>query len=85
MEEKRRPGGWSLQASLQELAQLARTAGAEVVGTVAQRLDRPASSYLGKGKLEEIAALRDQVGYTVVLCDDELHPGQQRVLEDALR
>ncbi|MDP6495996.1 MAG: GTPase HflX, partial [Dehalococcoidia bacterium] len=84
MEEKRRSKGWPIQTSLRELAQLAWTAGAEVVGTIAQRLDRPASSYLGRGKLEEIVALKNQVGYTMVICDDELLPGQQRILEDAL-
>ena len=44
--------GWSLEGSLAELAQLARTAGAEVVGEVTQRLAAPTPSlYVGKGKL----------------------------------
>ena len=42
------------QDSLDELAELARTAGATEVGRVAQRLDRPSNTYLGKGKLSEL-------------------------------
>lgn len=76
---------WSLADSLAELAQLARTAGAEVVGSVSQRLDRPTAAYrLGKGKLEELAALKKEVGYDLVISDDELSPAQQRNLEQAL-
>ncbi|MCK4361885.1 MAG: GTPase HflX [Dehalococcoidia bacterium] len=76
---------WSIDDSLEELALLAVTAGAEVVGALVQRLQRPTPTYyLGKGKLEELAALREEVGYDVVLFDDELSPTQQRNLEQAL-
>jgi len=75
---------WDLEDSLEELAQLARSAGAEVVGRVAQRLDRPTPYYLGRGKLEEVKALRERLGYTLVIFDDELTPTQQRNLEKAL-
>jgi GTP-binding protein HflX len=76
---------WSLEDSLEELAQLADTAGAEVVGALVQRLTRPnVASYLGKGKVEELADLRREVGYDVVVFDDELSPTQQRNLEQAL-
>ena len=76
---------WSIDDSLEELALLAFTAGAEVVGALVQRLQRPTPTYyLGKGKLEELAALREEVGYDVVLFDDELSPTQQRNLEQAL-
>ncbi len=76
---------WSLDDSLAELAQLARTAGAEVLGSLSQRLDRPTAAYLlGKGKLEELASLRKEVGYDLVISDDELSPAQQRNLERAL-
>jgi len=68
--------------SLEELAQLARTAGAEVVGTLVQHLEHPTHTYLGKGKLEELRALRHSYG-TVIL-DDELTPTQQRNVENAL-
>ena len=73
---------WSLADSMGELAQLARTAGAQVVGTVVQHLDRRTQTYLGKGKLEEVRDLRDS--YDTVILDDELTPTQQRNLENAL-
>jgi len=76
---------WSVDDSLEELALLAVTAGAEVVGSLVQRRQRPAPTYyLGRGKLEELATLREEVGYDVVLFDDELSPTQQRNLEQAL-
>ncbi len=76
---------WSVEDSLEELAQLADTAGAEVVGALVQRLTRPnVAYYLGKGKVQELADLRREVGYDVVLFDDELSPTQQRNLEQAL-
>jgi len=82
---ERRGGGWSAGSSLAELAELTRTAGAEVVGTVSQRLRQPTRTYyVGKGKLQEIAALREDVDCDVVIFDDELTPTQQRNLEDAL-
>ncbi len=76
---------WSVEDSLEELAQLADTAGAEVVGALVQRLTRPnVAYYLGKGKVKELADLRREVGYDVVVFDDELSPTQQRNLEQAL-
>ncbi len=85
MQIKGQKSAWSLQSSLEELERLARTAGAEVVGTVTQRLDRPEGShYLGKGKLEELAKLREKTAYTMVIADDELSPTQERNLEKAL-
>jgi GTP-binding protein HflX len=57
----------------------------EVVGSVTQKLAHPlAGTYVGKGKLEEIKARRDDVGYDVVMVDDDLTPAQQRNLERAL-
>jgi len=74
-----------VEDSLEELALLADTAGAEVVGALVQRLTRPnAAHYLGKGKVMELADLRREVGYDVVLFDDELSPTQQRNLEQSL-
>ncbi|MBT9164010.1 MAG: GTPase HflX [Chloroflexi bacterium] len=65
-----------------ELALLAWTAGAEVVGTLTQRIDRPRSSHLiGKGKLEELVVLKDELGSDLVIFDDELSPAQQRNLD----
>ncbi len=76
---------WGVEDSLAELAQLARTAGLEVVGQTYQRLERlnPAT-FIGKGKLEELRRWRDEVKYEVVIFDEELSPRQQRNLEEAL-
>jgi GTP-binding protein HflX len=72
-------------SSLDELAELVRTAGGEVAGRTIQRLDTPsAAQYVGAGKLKEIAACRDATRYSVVVFDDELSPSQQRNLERAL-
>jgi GTP-binding protein HflX len=77
---------WPLDDSLAELAQLARTAGAEVVGTLTQRLDRPTAAYLlGKGKLEELTSLKSELGYDLVIFDEELSPAQQRNIEQVLQ
>ena len=77
--------GWSVEGSLEELALLADTAGARVVGQTVQRLLRPRpSTYIGRGKVQEIAAQRASLGYTTVIFDDELSPSQQRTLEKAL-
>jgi GTP-binding protein HflX len=84
--EPKQGAAWTTQSSLDELAQLAETADAQVVGRTLQRLDRPnPASYIGKGKLEEIVALRQELPYDVVIFDDELSPSQQRNLEDALK
>ena len=75
---------WRPQDSLDELAELARTAGATIVERVSQRLDRPTQTYLGKGKLEELRGLCSSLNIDTVICDDELTPSQQRNLEDSL-
>jgi GTP-binding protein HflX len=76
----------SANNSIEELAQLATAAGAKVVKKVIQQLPEPSGSlYVGKGKLEELVTLRDSLEYTVVILDDELSPGQQRNLEEALK
>jgi len=50
-----------------------------------QRLTRPRpATYIGRGKVQEIASQRDSLGYTTVVFDDELSPSQQRTLEKAL-
>ncbi len=74
---------WSVDDSLAELASLVRTAGAEVVGTLVQRLRNPdPATYLGKGRAHELAQLRLDPGYDLLIVDDELAPAQQRNLED---
>lgn len=76
---------WTADESLDELAQLAATAGAEVVGTVTQRLREPVTAtYLGKGKLDEVRTCAATHDADLVIADDELSPSQQRTLEDAL-
>ncbi|MFL5656940.1 MAG: GTPase HflX [Ktedonobacteraceae bacterium] len=76
---------WSVEDSLSELGVLARTAGAEVVGTMIQRLRHPdVATYIGKGRVQELSCLEKQVGFDLVIFDDELSPGQQRNLEKLL-
>ncbi|MBK9713548.1 MAG: GTPase HflX [Kouleothrix sp.] len=77
---------WKAEDSLQELELLADTAGLEVVGSVYQRLKQPyPKHFIGPGKAEEIAALRDELKYDVVIFDDELTPAQTRNLEETLK
>lgn len=67
---------------LEELARLADTAGAVVVGTLIQMLDRPhPATYLGSGKVEELKLLINQLGATLVIFDDELTPAQGKNVE----
>lgn len=67
--------------SLEELALLADTAGLEVVGETSQKLDRPnVSTYVGSGKVEEIAALAEETLADVIIFDDELTPRHLREL-----
>jgi len=74
---------WSAEDSLEEVAQLAGTAGAEVVGRLIQRLPVPSKThYLGRGKLDELLSLKDSTDYNVLIINDELSPLQQRGLED---
>lgn len=76
---------WSIDSSLEELAYLAQTAGAEVVGQLSQKLKRASSThYLGKGKLEELINFKEQYQCNTVIFNDELLPRQQRNLEEAL-
>jgi len=76
---------WTVEDSLSELAQLAATAGATVVGNTWQRLREPVSaSYLGKGKLAEVREQVAALDANLVIADDELTPSQQRHVEEAL-
>ena len=71
-----------LTEHLEELARLADTAGAEVVGEVTQLLDRPSpATYLGKGKLEELRHRVADIAATLVIFDDELSPTQGKNIE----
>jgi GTP-binding protein HflX len=79
-------GGWNAQESLAELANLASTAGAEVVGAEWQnRRHVDPNWYIGKGKAEELAAAKSETGFDLIVADDELSPAQQKGLESLLR
>ena len=83
VEARARKDGWQAADSLEELQHLAASAGAEVVGVELQRLSAPsATHYLGKGKLREVVELKDRLEYNLLICDDELSPRQQRLLEE---
>jgi len=72
--------------SLEELAQLVKTAGGEPVGKILQYLKTPSPTYyLGKGKIEELVDIRENTQYDTVAFDDELSPRQQRNLEEILK
>lgn len=71
--------------SLEELKELVKTAGAQAVATVIQNREKPhAGTYLGKGKIEEVAVLAEELQADGIVCDDELSPAQLKNLEDAL-
>lgn len=73
------------EESLIELAELTQTAGGEVVGQMIQPLEAVNKrTYLGKGKVEELKALVEEVGAQAAIADDELAPSQIRNLEEAL-
>ncbi len=76
---------WDLRDSLEELAELANSAGAVVVDTVTQKLQKPtAPYYIGKGKAELIKDSLQDRQVTSVIFDDELSPAQGRNLENLL-
>ena len=74
-----------VEENLEELALLAKTAGAEVVGKIVQKRDKiHAALYVGKGKMEEIVASVDLLGVNLVIFDDELSPAQTKNLQKLL-
>lgn len=77
--------GWTAEESVAELASLADTAGAEVVGAEWQdRRHIDPNWYLGKGKAEGLVTAKAETGFTLLIADDELKPNQQRSLEELL-
>ncbi len=77
--------GWTAEESLTELAALAATAGAEVVGAEWQnRRHVDPNWYMGKGRAEELVRAKSETGMTLLVSDDELSPNQQRALEGLL-
>lgn len=77
--------GEDVEASLLELEELIKTAGAEVVGRLIQNREKLESgTYLGTGKLEELRDMVYELGATGVCCDDELSPVQMKNIELAI-
>jgi GTP-binding protein HflX len=75
-----------VEEHLDELARLADTAGAGVVGRVVQVVAAPTPEfYVGRGKVEEIRARLEELGASVAIFDEELSPRQGKHLEDALK
>lgn len=75
-----------VESSLTELAELALTAGAEVVGEMSQRRPQLDPAYrMGRGKLDELKAYVDELEVDLVISDDELSPSQLRNLEEYLK
>src|SRR6266853_5288726 len=74
---------WSVTESLDELEELARTAGAEVIGRLSQRLEHAdPRTYLGRGKLTEARDLAVAHEADLVIVDDELPPNTQKSMEE---
>src|SRR5919112_2031827 len=76
---------WTVEESLDELEELTRTAGAEIVGRLSQRLDHPdPRTYFGRGKLIEARDLAVEQSADLVIVDDELAPNTQKAMEEIL-
>jgi len=74
------------QRSLAELAQLAETAGSQVLDVLVQRRDRPdPATYIGSGKLKELAQIVAATGADTVICNGELSPSQLSKMEKAVK
>lgn len=72
----------SLSSSMDELERLANTAGVESIARTTQRLSSPhPATFIGSGKVEEVALLARELGADVIIFDDELTPSQQSNLE----
>jgi GTP-binding protein HflX len=74
-----------LKESMEELKRLADTAGAEIVGQITQKRNKPDQKYfIGSGKFTELSALVNSCGANLVIFDSELSPSQERNLERGL-
>lgn len=77
--------GQQVNDNLDELEELVKTAGAVVVGRLIQKKERiDNATYLGSGKVEELALLVEELGATTIVCDDELSPMQLTNLGQAI-
>ena len=82
-----RPGHdkWAVKDSLEELRELAVSAGAEVLNVISQKRDSPAAAtFIGTGKVEELAARCRDTDANIVIFDDDLSPAQGRNLSEIL-
>lgn len=78
-------GGMEMDACLDELEELVKTAGGVAVGRMVQRRERAhPGHYLGKGKAEELKVMLQAFDATGIVCDDELSPAQLKNLEQIL-
>jgi len=83
--DRPREGDWDLDEDLAELGRLTDTAGARVVATITQRLERPSPrTFIGQGKADEVAAAARDSDANLVIFDEELNPSQQANLEKLL-
>lgn len=71
-------------ASIDELSELAKAAGANPVCRIIQKLNHPSPTYLGSGKLDQMKSIINENHVTTAIFDDELTPKQQRLLESTL-
>lgn len=77
--------GWTIEDSIEELKQLADTAGAEVIAKFIQKRPKPDPAFfIGKGKVQELALYVQQENIDLCIFDDELSPAQQRNIEQAM-
>jgi len=76
---------WAVKDSLEELRELTESAGAEVIDLISQKRDRPeAATFIGSGKVQELAARCRDSGANIVIFDDDLSPAQGRNLSEVL-
>lgn len=78
-------GDYDCEISLDELEELSHTAGAQVIGRMSQKRDKPdAATFIGSGRLEELKEFCENSEADLVIFDSELTPSQQRNIENAV-
>lgn len=78
-------GEYDCDSSLAELEELAKTAGAQVIGFLTQKRDKPDTAvFLGSGRLEELKEYCENNEVDIVIADSELSPVQQRNIENTV-
>jgi len=75
-------GEYNAEISMEELALLSETAGAEIIGTVIQKLEAPSpATYIGSGRMAEVAAFCRNNDIDLIIADSELTPSQINNIE----